>query len=201
MSSRKHSPESVARLRNSLLESAKEVVAREGAKGLTMRALAAQADCAVGLPYKVFSDRSELVSELLKEELERLVAAGARLVGRVGVDTVAENLTWYADEILRSPAVALAGEVMSDDHLARRFLHDVDQSGIGPGDFQSVFARYLAAEAELGRVVRSVDLDALGFFLAGAVHNLVVSGPAYPRPTTEQLEAYIGVVAGLVEVN
>jgi hypothetical protein len=36
-------------------------------------------------------------------------------------------------------------------------------------------------------VAADVDEGAFGFLLAGAVHNLVVSGPAYPRLSRRQL--------------
>ena len=46
-------------LRSDLVQVAQRIVARDGAAALTMRALAAEAGCAVGLPYKVFASRDE----------------------------------------------------------------------------------------------------------------------------------------------
>lgn len=198
MAPRRHTPETTAELRSSLIEHARLLIAREGPDSLTMRALAAEAGCALGLPYKVFADRRELVGEILSVELERLVEVGDELVDRAGEGNLAANLAWYAAAILDSPAVALAGEVMSDEFLADRFAHEVGQTGRGPGGFQTVLARYLAAEHGRGRVAAQVDVDAVAFFLAGAVHNLVVSGPAYPRPGRNQLAGYFTALADLI---
>lgn len=163
-----------------------------------MRALAAEAGCALGLPYKVFSDRGDLVAQILRTELERLASAGETLIAGAGNGTVAANLAGYAKGILDSPAVALAGEVKSDEVLAARFVHEADQTGTGPGGFQTVFARYLAAEREQARVGTEVDIEAMAFLLAGAVHNLVVSGPAYPRPGRDQFNGYLEALADLI---
>ncbi len=61
--------ETTEELRASLVEHARRLVAREGPAKLTMRALAAEADCAVGLPYKVFADRQDLMIELVRASL------------------------------------------------------------------------------------------------------------------------------------
>lgn len=199
MTPRRRTPETTARLRATLAEHGRRIVARDGADALTMRALAAEAGCALGLPYKVFADRQDLVAEILRGELDRLATAGSEFVDRAGGEQVTDNLVWFAEVILDSPAVALAGEVMADESLARQFSHDVDASGSGPGDFQSAFARYLVAEQERGRVDAGVDLDAVAFLLAGALHNLVVSGPAYPRPSRTELRRHLAAAARLIQ--
>lgn len=199
MTPRRRTTETTARLRATLVEHARRIVSRDGPDALTMRALAAEADCALGLPYKVFADRHELVTEILRGELDRLATAGADLVGRAGRGQVTDNLVWYGELILDSPAVALSAEVMADESLARQFLQDVDASGTGPADFQSVFAGYLAAEQEQGRVHIEVEVEAVAFLLAGALHNLVVSGPAYPRPSRPLLRRHLAAVARLLE--
>ena len=197
MARRRHTADT-ADLRSSLVEHARRLIARDGPQALTMRALAAEAGCALGLPYKVFADRRELVAEIVRTELERLVAAGDQLVARAGEQDVEANLAWYAGAILDSPAVALASQVMADRSLADRFAQEAHQAGKGPGGFQEAFARYLGSEQDRRRVAVEVDVDAVAFFLAGAVHNLVVSGPAYPRPDRDQLMGYLAAVADLV---
>lgn len=199
MTPKKRTPEATAALRSTLLESARQVIARAGADALTMRSLAAEAGCALGLPYKVFNDRGDLIAELAGSELERLIAVGNDLLERAGKGTLTSNLTWFASAILDSPAVALASEVMSNRSLADRFARTIGESGVGPDGFQTVFAKYLSAEQEQGRVETGIDVDALGFFLAGAIHNLVVSGPAYPRPSRSQLANYLDTVSNLIE--
>jgi AcrR family transcriptional regulator len=137
MSPPRRTPETTAELRASLVAHAQTLVARDGASALTMRALAAEAGCAIGLPYKVFADR-----RLMKAVTTR-----------------------------------------------------IHETGAGPATFESMLAGYLAGEKGAGRVGHDVDENAFGFLLAGAIHNLIVSGPGYPRPTTRQLRHILTAVA------
>src|SRR5918995_2296722 len=95
--------ETTEELRTSLVEHARRLVAREGPAKLTMRALATEAGCALGLPYKVFADRQDLMLELVRASFGRLHEAGDELLARVGQETVAGNLAWFAEWLLDSP--------------------------------------------------------------------------------------------------
>jgi AcrR family transcriptional regulator len=195
MSPPRRTADATEQLRRTLLDHARTIIDRDGASALTMRSLATEAGCAVGLPYKVFTDRGELVLELVRAELARLAAAGGELVERSGRHAVGDNLAWFARIILDSPAVALASEIMADTALADAFAAKVHDSADGPAGFAAAFARYLAAEQQAGRVAPDVDPEAYGFLLAGAIHNLVVSGPAYPRPDSRVLERHLAAIA------
>ncbi|MEO5839017.1 MAG: TetR/AcrR family transcriptional regulator [Acidimicrobiales bacterium] len=195
MSPPKRASESTTALRASLVGHARRLIARDGASALTMRALAAEAGCAVGLPYKVFTDRSDLVAEICHAEFNRLADASGELVTRAGTRTVGANLAWFAEQLLGSPAVSLAHEVLADQSLAKVVTARVHQSGVGPGAFETVFANYLAAEQQAGRVASDIDEKAFGFVLAGAIHNLIMSGDAWPRPTRRQLQRKLDAIA------
>ena len=90
MSRPKRSEETTRRLRAELLEHARTIVRRDGAAALTMRALAAEAGVSVGLPYKVFADRREIVTEIVRGEITTLQAATEELVATAGRGTVGE---------------------------------------------------------------------------------------------------------------
>jgi AcrR family transcriptional regulator len=200
MAPAKRSAETTETLRASLIDHARRMVTRDGPSALTMRALATEAGCATGLPYKVFADRHELVVEVVHAELDRLRAASEELLGRVATGTVASNLAWFSEIILDSPAVALAPEVAGDQALSKAFTAKVHGTGIGPGAFETAFADYLAAEQRAARIGAEVDTDAFGFLLAGAIHNLIMSGEAWPRPTRRQLQQRLaGIAAAIVQ--
>jgi AcrR family transcriptional regulator len=182
-------------LRASLIGHARQLVSRGGASALTMRALAAQAGCAVGLPYKVFTDRRELVAEVLHAEFVELQSVFDQLAARAGTGTVGGNLAWFAGLLLGSPGVALAQEVVADEQLMKAVTTRIHESGAGPAAFETILAGYLAAEKRAGRVDPDVDEDAFGFLLAGAIHNLIVSGESYPRPGGRRLERLLAAVA------
>ena len=107
MSPAKRSAETTQQLRSSLIEHARTLIARDGPAALTMRALATEAGCAVGLPYKVFADRHELVAAIVHTEVANLRSTCDELIDRAGSKTVASNLIWFARVFLDSPAVAL----------------------------------------------------------------------------------------------
>jgi AcrR family transcriptional regulator len=195
MSPARRSSEATAELRTSLVAHAQRLVARDGASALTMRALAAEAGCAVGLPYKVFTDRRDLVAEVIHAEFTQLQSVVDTLTARAGTGTVASNLGWFADLLLASPAVALTGEVFADELLMKTVTERIHQSGAGPASLETILSGYLAAEKRAGRVDQAVDEAAFGFLLAGALHNLVVSGHGYPRPGKRQLEQIFRAVA------
>lgn len=195
MSPPRRTPETTAELRALLVAHAQRLVAREGAAALTMRALAAEAGCAVGLPYKVFTDRRELVAELIHAELVAMRSAVDELVARAGTGTIGGNLGWFAELLLASPAVAVAQEVFADEQLMQTVTARIHASGAGPASFEIMFSDYLAAEKRAGRIDRDVDEGAFAFLLAGAVHNLIVSGPGYPRPAKRRLEQVLAAVA------
>jgi AcrR family transcriptional regulator len=186
--------EATEALRASLIEVAQRIVARDGASALTMRALAAEAGCAVGLPYKVFANREELVAELISVEFVRLREAFDRLVAQAGTRTIGHNLGRYADLLLGSPSIALAREVAHDEELSRAINAKAGETGV-VASVVSTVVDYLAAEKHLGRVDPDVDEHAFGFLVAGAVHNLLVSGEPYPRPTARRLKRMLAAVA------
>src|SRR5258705_12724760 len=114
MSPARRTAEQTGQLRAVLLGHAYRLVTREGAAALTMRALAAEAGCAVGLPYKVFASREDIIAELILAEFERLRAAFRDLVASAGTGTVGGNLARYARVLLDSPAVPLTAAITHD---------------------------------------------------------------------------------------
>lgn len=194
----RRTPDATVALRASLLDHALEVVRRDGAKAFTMRALAAEAGCALGLPYKVFGGRAELVTDLLDAYFHRLVAAFDDVVATAGTATVAANLDRFADVLLTSdPEIMKLADVPVDPVLSGHLDRSAQSSGFVTG-LATTVSRYLAAEKELGRIDDEVDVDAIGFLVTGAIHNLLVSGESYPRPDRNQIRGHLSALARLL---
>lgn len=181
-------------LRASLVRAALQLVARDGADALTMRSLAKEAGCAVGLPYKVFANRSELVAAMLHVDFTRLRAGFDTLIERAGTHTVGDNLVWFAELLLGSPTVNLAHEVHADPTLDKTANAEFHGTGIAAA-FDTALPDYLAAEKRAGRVGEHVDEKAFGFVLVGALHNLLAAGEDYPRPSPRELRRLLRAVA------
>lgn len=194
MSPARRSSDATEELRASLLERAERLVARDGPAGLTMRSLAADAGCAVGLIYKVFANREDLVVELISREFIRLRREFDDLVAAAGSRTVGQNLGRYAQLLLSSPAARLSHSVSSTADLREAIDAKAHQSGVVAA-LETTVADYLAAEQRIGRVDAGVDTHAFGFVISGAVHNLLVSGDPYPRPSRRQLDTMLAAVA------
>jgi AcrR family transcriptional regulator len=200
MSPAKRDAETTAQLRTSFVEHARRLITRSGASALTMRALAAEAGSAVGLPYKVFKDRRDLISAIVQAEVGRFHTACGELLSRAGTGTVGGNLSSFAGVLLDSPAVALVGELMADQAL----VHSIAAghgSELGPMAFPAIVSNYLDAEKEAGRIRPEIDVAAFGFLIAGALHNLVVSGEAWPRPDRPELERFLDATAAAIAVR
>lgn len=194
MTPARRTAENTRSLRASLIEHAQRLVEREGAAALTMRALAAEAGCAVGLPYTVFASREELVAELIYAEFRRLRSAFDALVADAGTGTIGGNLTRYAELLLGSPSVALAQELHHHAELSRAVGARAVETGLVKA-VESTVVDYLAAEKRLGRIDADVDERAFGFLIAGAIHNLLISGEVYPRPGMSRLGRMLAAVA------
>src|SRR5919109_3608253 len=123
-------------------------------------------------------------------EFVRLKAAFEELVAAAGTGTVGANLGRYAGLLRGSPGVALAHGIHGitlDDEASRAIGARAGETGVVDAVATTV-ADYLAAEKRLGRVGPDVDEVAFGFVIAGAVHNLLVSGDPYPKPTLAQVK-------------
>lgn len=183
------------RLRDDLIGHARTIVRRDGAAALTMRALAREAGCSVGLPYKVFTDREEIVLEVATRELAELAHAFAAWLDDSANHSVAANLDRYAGILLDSPTPALMhAESLDDKDIGPRV-----QTAARDTDFLGSLGRsateYIRLEHDRGRIDPAVDADAFGFLITGAVHNLVAAGPGYPRPSRNQLTVLLERIA------
>jgi AcrR family transcriptional regulator len=195
LSAAKRTAETTQELRAALLEHAQRLVSRDGASALTMRALSAEAGVSLGLPYKIFADRREIVDEIVAAEMRRFGAAAESLLTRAGSYTVGDNLIWFASIVLNSPAAPLAQELHADDQRLESAAKVAERTGLSPTSFPALLADYLTAEQRAGRVRDNIDCQAFGFLIAGALHNLLIAGPAWPRPERRQLKRYLTAAA------
>jgi AcrR family transcriptional regulator len=194
MAAARRSAEATEELRSSLVTMAQRLVDRDGPAALTMRALAGEADCAVGLIYKVFAHREELVTQVIHADLTRLSGELEGLVGAAGTRTIAANLGRYADLLLESPSIGLTHEIAHDPQAVAAVDAAPSTTRL-VGALETTVADYLAAEQQRGRVDADVDVRAFGFVIAGAVHNLLMSGDPYPRPSRRRLKHMLAAVA------
>ena len=163
-----------------------------------MRAIASEAGRAIGLPYKVFANREEIVAELVLEEFVGLRAELDRWTARAGSGTVGGNLAAYAKIMLdRDLPVWQMINDLGDAALSQAAAAKAGPSGL-LASFGSTVRDYLDAEQRLGRIHPDVDVDAYGFLITGAIHNLLIAGQGYPRPSRRQLDEMLHAIASRI---
>ncbi|MFD3546644.1 TetR/AcrR family transcriptional regulator [Streptomyces sp. NPDC058655] len=166
--------------RAGLLDAAIEVLAREGSRGLTLRAVDAQAAVPTGTTSNYFANRAQLLVEILHRTRERLVPDPADLAGPLDTEVLLHQLV---ERMRRERSVHIAMLELRLEATRRpelqaeltRFQGEELQANIDwhlkaglPGDRQGVVLVYLAM---LGLIVD--DLTAPGLLEPHPVEDLV----------------------------
>ncbi|GAA2024654.1 TetR/AcrR family transcriptional regulator [Catenulispora yoronensis] len=171
-------------LRAHLIATAAAVIARRGTAGLSVREIAKEAKVADGVLYNYFDGKDDLIAHGLRAHVHAVLRAGAP-APVPGSATVEANLV-----TLFTQAVTLLGRVMpafagtiGQPAVLQRFRDLISQHagphmlglmGTGDAGLPQLFAAYLRAEQDLGRVAADADLEAVTTLLIGAAHDLVL---------------------------
>ncbi|MEV4223049.1 TetR/AcrR family transcriptional regulator [Nonomuraea sp. NPDC049725] len=153
-----------------LVAAAGRLIARQGAAGLTVRAVAREAGVADGVLYNHFADKDELLAQALHAHV-RTVARALPPLPEPGTADLEANLLAYVTygvEFHRAILPAFAG-LPAQPGILTRFA----ALGGGP-DLKETLAGYLREELALGRLSPSADPDAAATMIVGACHELVL---------------------------
>lgn len=185
----------VEALRSDLLAHARTLIARDGVRGLTLRALAAKAGTAVGLSYKAFSSRDELLWKLTWISLVEL----------------ADRL----DEWAATPGGELAARLMEfhdlhQDSLAPVLVEHISRGPRGEELFQSagdagiirswtgIMTEFLRVRQRAGDVRDDVDVEAFAFIITAALHHVLVTEAPFLAPDRPTLARYVAGIAARI---
>ncbi|MFM9370734.1 TetR/AcrR family transcriptional regulator [Streptomyces sp. Da 82-17] len=181
-------------VREQLFDAAERVLLRDGPGALTSRAVTTEAGCAKGVLHRHFADFDAFLAELVLDRVRRLQGRTEALRAAAGTGTVVGNVADELAELFGSVAVGLVGLVTSRDGLRAR-LRETTPTGVPLlTEATEMFAAYLAAERELGRLPSDTDVESLAPTLVGTGHLLFADRTA-PRPSPEAVRR---VVAGVV---
>ncbi|MDI3384873.1 TetR/AcrR family transcriptional regulator [Streptomyces sp. B-S-A8] len=184
-------------VREQLFDAAERVLLRDGPNALTSRAVTTEADCAKGVLHRHFEDFDAFLAELVRDRIRRLEGRAEALLGAAGTGTVAGNVAEELTELFGSVAVAMVGLVTSRDGLRARLRRTTPTGVPLLTEATAMFASYLAAERDLGRVPADADVDMLAPMLVGTGHLL----HADRHGTPPEAAAVRKVVAGIVPVR
>ncbi len=164
----------IPEVREQLYAAADRVLARDGAAGLTTRAVTAEAGVANGVLHRHFRDLDDFLASFTDSRLQAIADSAAALPGRAGHGSVATNLTEATVAVFGPGAQALMSLVAAKPDLSGALEHSAERAG-GFGDIERHFSAYLDAEQKLGRVGPGADTETLAFTLLGTAHHLVIS--------------------------
>jgi AcrR family transcriptional regulator len=162
-----------ASLREHLIASAEQLIARQGLAGLTVRAIAKEAGVADGVLYNHFADKEELLAIALRGH----VVAAERELGplpQAGTGTVEENLRAQLRHglALHNAILPAFAGLIGLPAVQARYAELADT---GP-DWRDRLIDYLRAERATGRLRADADVDAAAAVLVGICHEQVLSG-------------------------
>ncbi|MGD9891248.1 MAG: TetR/AcrR family transcriptional regulator [Dehalococcoidia bacterium] len=154
-------------VRLALIDAAREVLAREGYDGLTIRRVAERAEYSLGTVYGYFADKDDLLYSLVHEDFTRLTER-LRAIRETheGAAAVREMLLSYAQMGLEQPE-SYQVMFMFRPKLARR--NASDESG---EHAYSIFRSCVIAAMERGEF-RRMNPDVVAQILWAAIHGLV----------------------------
>lgn len=185
-------------LRTNLLKHARALIARDGVEGLTMRALAAEAGTAVGLSYKAFSSRDELLWELTWASMVELTQQLDEWVTRPG-GTLADRLMEFSDLHFSSVAPVLVDHVARGPRGEELFRAAVD-AGL-TRSWAALMTEFLQIRQRTGDVRDDVDIEAFGFIITAAMHHVLVTEKPFITPDRPTLARYIAGVAAQIRTR
>ncbi|MEU7133426.1 TetR/AcrR family transcriptional regulator [Streptomyces sp. NPDC046261] len=183
-------------VRERLFEAAERVLSRDGAGGLTSRAVTGEAGCAKGLLHNHFADLDDFVAQLVLHRFRLLAERAAALPARAGESTVTENLNATVLALLDSAGPALAALALVRPGASARIRDAWRDGAPGLNAIEASVATYLEAEQRLGRVSGTADCAALALAVVGTAHHLLMTAwPGGPDPR-ERLQHVIASLTG-----
>lgn len=186
--------------RRQLFDAAERVLLRDGAYGLTSRAVTTEAGCAKGVLHRHFADFDDFLVELVRDRAARIEAQAGELLQAAGSGTVVGNLSAALTEVFGSIVVSILSLTIARDEVRTRLRSDGSHGLPLVRETVRMVADYLRAERDLGRVVADADIASLAPNLVGAAHlHFVDYDPAPPRD--EDVQHFVRTMLGGVVVR
>lgn len=178
--------------RQQLFDAAERVLARDGAQGLTSRAVTDEAGCAKGVLHRHFADFDAFLADLVLDAGDRLEARARLLRASAGTGEVVDNLAAALGELFGPVPLAIVPLVTFRDDLRARLRRARPGGGVGIlGRTARAVADYLVDERAMGRIAADADVEALTLALVGGGHLLLADDGEPAGVTVERLVATV----------
>nr|WP_202538392.1 TetR/AcrR family transcriptional regulator [Streptomyces sp. SID8379] len=179
-----------------MFDAAERVLLRDGAAGLTSRAVTDEAGCAKGVLHRHFADFDAFLCELILDRVEGIDARGAQLRAVAGSGSLVDHLTDALTGLFSPVALALVSLITFRDGLRAR-LRAAGRPGVTVlARATAVVVDYLGAERAAGRLSPGTDVDTLALSLVGTGHLLFAGRDDGPPQRAEVRRIVESVLAG-----
>jgi AcrR family transcriptional regulator len=181
--------------REQLFGAAERVLLRDGANGLTSRAVTAEAGVAKGVLHRHFADFDAFLAELVLDRIAQLRAQAQALLARAGTGYVRANVAEALSELFGPVTVAIVGLLTFRDDLRDRLRAARPGGGVPLlADATAMLSAYLAAERDLGRLPVESDVDTLALLLIGSGHLVFAGRRPGTLPSAAEVDRVVATV-------
>ncbi|MFJ9370780.1 TetR/AcrR family transcriptional regulator [Nocardia sp. NPDC101769] len=151
--------------RDQILDAAAEIMRNRGVVEATTKEIAKAAGYSEAALYKHFSDKEDLILNVLQHRMPGPAAARPE----PGSATVEANLTAFARAALTfyQQSLPLLGGLLAQPKRMAAHRDSMRRHGAGPGHAITGIAAYLRAEQQLGRIDAEAEVDAAAALLDG----------------------------------
>ncbi|WP_336216142.1 TetR/AcrR family transcriptional regulator [Nonomuraea sp. LPB2021202275-12-8] len=169
-----------------LVAAAERLIASQGAAGLTVRAIAREAQVADGVLYNHFADKEELIALALHAHVRTVEQSLPALPAEAGSGELEDNLRTYVTYglALHLAIIPAFAGLLSRPTVLTRFAELENPVAQGRG-LRAELAAYLRAEQTLGRLSATADPDAAATMIVGACHELILPHLFHGTPAAE----------------
>ena len=179
--------------RQQLFDAAERVLVRDGAAGLTSRAVTTEAGVAKGVLHRYFADFDAFLAALVLDRIARVETQSGALRDAAGTGEVADNLTEALLTLFDPVMVAIVVVVIARDELRTRLRAAGTARFPLVGEGTAMVAGYLTAERDLGRIASDADVGTLAPTVIGAAHLLFTERKGSP-PEPEAIRKVVAAV-------
>lgn len=184
----------IPELQERLFQAAERLLVRDGPNGLSSRAITTEAGCAKGILHNHFSDLDGFLAEFVLARFHTALHDVAELQAKAGQATVADNLAEMAASLFGSPVLAAHSILMFRPSLVARLREARGHHSPNLADLERIFAAYLDAEKDLGRVLADTDTKAVALAFVATVHHLLMARRTNTSEAREALNRVLNVL-------
>lgn len=180
--------------RQQLFDAAERVLLRDGAQGLTSRAVTDEAGCAKGVLHRHFVDFDAFLTGLVLDRGAELETRARALRDSAGTGSVVSNLTAALVTMFGPVPLAIIPLITFRDDLRARLRQARPGGGVAILDQATrAVAAYLSDERAMGRIAADSDIDSLTLSLVGGGH-LLLADRGESQPAEDAVSRLVAAV-------